>query len=323
MLFIKREMFWDRIIMKMDNLGDNANFGKAIDGKISVIISTYDDQIDFVIQCLNSLLYQEQIYDIVIIDSSKKDDIKKFCQSFSGKNENKVNYIYTPPKGLSDARNKGMKAAKKNIVAFTDSDCVTDENWARQICISFDSSTNGGLENVAVVGGKILPNWISKPNKILSDSAISQGFYSLFDMGEELKEIDQIYGGNFAINKRLIMGSFSTELGRKKDDANLLSGEETMLCRQVKEDNNLKIIYNPYAVVWHQIPEERSNFRWMWKRIYYGGFSRSVVGGVPTPKEVNIPYNIYDSIFLTIFIIPYICGLINGLIYRPKDIGQK
>jgi glycosyltransferase involved in cell wall biosynthesis len=303
--------------MKMDKTIDD-NIGNKVDNKvdnskISVAISTYDDPINFVRQCLNSLLTQDQIFDIIVIDSSKKDDIKKLCQSFNGNKNNKINYIYTPPRGLSDARNKGINVAKKNIVAFTDSDCITDKHWARYICVSFDSSVNGGVENVAIVGGKVIPSWISKPNKILSDSAISQGFYSLFDMGEELKEVDQIYGGNFAINKSLTIGNFHTELGRKKDNDSLLSGEETMLCRQVKK-NKLKIMYNPCAVVWHQIPEERSNFKWMWKRMYYGGISRSAVGGMPTPKEVNISYNIYDSIFLVIFIIPYLCGLINGFI---------
>lgn len=283
-----------------------------INDGISVVVSTYDDPINFIDQCINSLLCQEKVFEVIIIDSSKKDDIKKFCQSLKNDNNNKINYIYTPPKGLSDARNKGMNVAKKNTVAFTDSDCITDKNWAKNIYISFYASTkNNVAENVAIVGGKVVPRWISKPNKILSNSAISQGFYSLFDMGEELREVDQIYGGNFAINKSLIEGSlFSTELGRKKNE-NLLGGEETRLCKQAKK-NNLKIIYNPDAIVWHQIPEERSNFRWMWKRIYYGGISRVIVGGRPTPKEVNIPYSIYDAIFLMIFIFPYTYGIIKA-----------
>lgn len=287
---------------------------KTDECEISVVISTYDDPIDFVEQCLNSLLFQEKVSEIIVVDSSKKDHINKFCQSINGIS-NKIKYIYTPPKGLSDARNRGMNIAKKNIVAFTDSDCIADKNWADNIWISFNSA-----ENVAIVGGKVLPRWISIPNKILYKSAIAQGFYSLFDMGEELRKVDQIYGANFAINKNLIAGNlFSIELGRSKDNIkeNLLSGEETVLCRRVKK-NNLNIIYNPLAVMWHQIPKERSNFKWMWKRIYYGGISRATVGGKLTPNEVNIPYNLYDSIFLIIFIIPYLYGLFKTVCINIK-----
>lgn len=277
-----------------------------VDG-ISVITSTYDDPITFVDQCLTSLLSQEKVCEIIIVDSSRKDEIKKFCHSLGN---SKINYIYTPPKGLSDARNKGMSITKKNIIAFTDADCIVDNNWADNIFLSFKT------KDTAIVGGKVLPMWISKPNRILYNSAIAQGFYSSFDMGEELKEVHQIFGGNFAINKNLVTGQFfSPELGRGK--GNLLGGEETQLCREV-EMKKLKIIYNPLAIVLHQIPEERSKMKWMWKRMYYGGINRMAVGGRPTPKVVNISYNLYDAIFLIIFIVPYIYGLFNGLKLRSR-----
>lgn len=267
---------------------------------ISVVVSTYDDPIGFVSQCLNSLLHQETISDIVVVDSSKKDDIKRLCISLDN---DKINYIYTPPKGLSDARNKGIKIAKKDIVAFTDADCIVDKSWAKNICGSFS-------ENVAIVGGKILPKWIVIPNKILLNSAIAQGFYSSFDMGEELKEVPQIFGADFAINKKLTEDQiFLSQLGRRKE--NLLCGEELDFCKRVKA-NNLKIIYNPSMVVWHQIPEERTKFGWIWNRMYYGGITRAMLGGQPTPKTVNfVSYNFYDILFLAIFTAPYLYGMLS------------
>lgn len=276
---------------------------------ISVVISTYDDPIIFLGQCLGSLLHQEEIYEIIIVDSSKKDDIKIFCGSL--KNDN-IKYIYTPPKGLSDARNKGIEISKKDIVAFTDSDCITDKDWAKNIENSF-------RDNVAIVGGKILPKWITNHNKILCGSTIAQGFYSLFNMGDELKEVEQVFGGNFAINKNLIKHQFLTELGRKKE--NLLGGEESRLCQQVLE-RNLKIIYNPLAIVWHQIPKERS-FRWVWRRMYYGGINRATIGGKMTPNVVNASYNLYDILFLSLFTISYIYGYIYGyLLWHIKRINN-
>ncbi|VVB91060.1 Glycosyltransferase AglG [uncultured archaeon] len=284
---------------------------------ISIVISTYDDPINFVSQCLNSLLHQKRVDEIIVVDSSKKDDIKSLCHSLGS---DKINYIYTPPKGLSDARNKGINIARNDIIAFTDADCIVDKNWAENIYISFDERKNNE-DMVAIVGGKVLPKWISKPNRILYYSSIAQGFYSLFDMGDKLKEVDQIFGANFAIDRNLITGYFSKDLGRKKE--NLLCGEETKLCKQTKE-NKLKIIYNPLAIVWHQIPEERSKFKWIWKRIYYGGISRALVGGKPTPKTVDsFSYNLYDGIFLAIFIIPYTYGFLkarfeNGKFFRRE-----
>jgi glycosyltransferase involved in cell wall biosynthesis len=298
--------------MDLDNMNvDKVNFNNTSNDlknlKISVIVCTYDDPIDFLCQCMNSLLPQERICEIVIVDSSKKDDIKKLCDSL---NNIKIKYIYTVPKGLSDARNKGVRSSIKDIVAFTDADCIVDDNWAENIGNSFSKDT-------AIVGGKILPKWLSKPNKILLNSAIAQGFYSSFDMGDKMEEVDQIFGGNFAINKNLTGQLFETELGRKKE--NLLSGEETELCQRIKS-KGLKIIYNPLVLVWHQIPKERTKFKWMLKRIYYGGISRALVGGMPNPKVVKyLNYNIYDMIFLTIFSIPYLYGIFKGELVKNKN----
>lgn len=271
--------------------------------KISVIVSTYDDPINLIDQCLNSLLSQEAIYEIIIMDSSKKEDIKKFCHTL---NIDKIKYFYTPPKGLSEARNEGIRVSKKNILAFTDVDCIVDLNWAKNISTSF-------AENVAVVGGKVLPKWTVKPNKIFFHSSIAQGFYSLFDMGSDLKEVDQIFGGNFAVNRSLISNqNFLAHIGRRKE--NLLCGEEIDFCRRIKK-KNLKIIYNPEAIVWHQIPVERTKFKWMWKRMYYSGITRAMLGGNPTPRTVEYTnYNIFDLIFIIFFSIPYAIGIIKTLL---------
>ncbi len=284
-----------------------------VDG-ISVVVCTYDDPIDLMSQCLESLLFQEKIHEIVVIDSSKKDNIKKLCynQNNDEKNEkndknykNKINYVYAPPKGLSDARNKGIEISKKDIVAFTDADCIADKNWAENICNSFSMLDS---EKVAIIGGKVLPRWLSEnPNKMLTNSAIAQGFYSLYDMGVGAKEVDQIFGGNFAINKRLIKGQiFLSQLGRGKE--NLLCGEELDFCWRIKA-NNLKVVYNPSMIILHQIPEERISVKWMWRRMYYSGITRAMIGGKPTPRTVDVSYNFYDIIFLTLFIVPYLYGL--------------
>lgn len=270
------------------------------DDRISVVICIYDDPIELFKICIDSLLRQEKIDEIIVVDSSKSDHVKKFYNI----NNEKIRYVYMSPKGLSEARNMGMSLSKMNIVAFTDSDCIVDKNWAENIYISF-------VGDIAVVGGKVLPKWISKPNKIFLNSAIAQGFFSLFDMGEDTKDVNQIFGGNFAINKSLITNQmFLSELGRRKE--NLLGGEEIDFCRRVIA-NKLKITYNPSVIVWHQIPEERTKLKWMWKRLYYSGITRVMLGGMPTPKVVNyVKYNIYDILFLMIFVIPYLYGLFKA-----------
>jgi glycosyltransferase involved in cell wall biosynthesis len=112
---------------------------------MTTVVCTYNDPINFVKECLNSLLSQEEVKEIVVVDSSDNDSIKNFCFKL---NENKIKYVYTPPKGLSDARNKGIEVIKNNIIAFTDSDCIADNYWAKNICKAFEYD-----DSVTIVGG--------------------------------------------------------------------------------------------------------------------------------------------------------------------------
>lgn len=271
---------------------------------MSVVVCTYDDPIEFFAKCMNSLLTQSVIKEIIVVDSSKKSTIKDFCIRYE-----KIKYYYTRPRGVSEAKNEGVTHCDCNIVAFTDCDCIVHEKWAENLLGSFS-------DNVAIVGGKIFPKWLSKPNKIFLNSTIAQGFYSFFDMGDELKDVDMIFGGGFAINKSLIKGHIFSPNLRKKE--NLICGEETTLCKRVRNDN-LRVIYNPSIIIWHQIPKERANFGWLAKRLYYGGITKILSGGMPTPKVVNDPYNFYDAAFLVIFITPYIFGLFNGTLMVLKE----
>lgn len=261
---------------------------------ISVVICTYDEPMELFESCINSLSVQETIKELIVIDSSKNSFIKDFCIKKGGN----IRYYYTLPRGVSEAKNEGVLHSYCDIVAFTDSDCMVEKDWAKNLYTSFS-------ENVAIVGGKILPKWLVEPNKIFLNSAIVQGFYSLFDMGDQLKEVEIIFGGGFAVNKTLIKGHVFRNSLRTKE--NLICGEETDLCKRVKE-NKLKVIYNPSVIIWHQIPRERISFRWMWKRVYSSGITRAMLGGKPTPKVVNVPYNFYDVLFLSIFIVPYLYG---------------
>lgn len=283
-----------------------------IDDSISVVVCTYDDPIKLFDECIYSLLSQDKLEEIIVIDSSKSDIIKNACEM---KKDERIKYVYMTPSGLSDARNKGIILSRKDIVAFTDSDCIVDNNWIKNIRQSFNK------KHIAVVGGKVLPKWISRPNKLFYNSAIAQGFYSLFDMGPNVIYVEQIFGGNFAINKKLITNqNFLRELGRRKE--NLLCGEEIDFCRKIIA-NELKILYNPSIIVWHQIPEDRIKIKWMWKRTYYSGITRAMLGGRPTPKVVNyVKYNIYDILFLVLFILPYLYGIFIFQIRQMLRTGQ-
>ena len=119
--------------------------------EVSVIIPTYN-RASFLKEAIESVLNQEYSnYELIIIDDGSIDNTKEIIELFEGK----LKYYYQPHKGVSPARNAGLKLAQGNFIAFLDSDdlwkkeklkvqmefmkshpeikvCYTEEIWIRK-----------------------------------------------------------------------------------------------------------------------------------------------------------------------------------------------
>ena len=266
--------------------------------EISVVIRTFNEPESILRECIESVVKQEEVSaDIVVIDSSNGDYIKNMCEDYE-----QIRYFYISSTGLSDGRNKGIEVSNHRYVAFTDPDCVTGQFWLKELYQAFKTGAS-------ITGGKVLPRWLSKPPVLLKKSQLARSNLSLLDLGGRIIEVGKIFGANFAIDKAIVhkTGNFSRNLGRV--GGTLLSGEETDFCKRARL-HGFKVVYTPYAVVEHQIPSSRLTFKWSFKRMYYGGLSRAVRGGNPEP--ISTKYNTYDYIFLAIFFLPYLVGMLRG-----------
>jgi len=113
---------------------------------VSVIIPVYNDSRLF--STLDTLKKQSyfncQI--IVVDDCSDKVDIKSICGQFFG-----INYIKSDTNiGSYACRNIGIQAAKGEILAFTDGDCILDKDWIQEGINKLESDIN-----LSIIGGKI------------------------------------------------------------------------------------------------------------------------------------------------------------------------
>lgn len=84
---------------------------------VSVIIPTYNSQ-DYIREAVDTVLKQTYAnLEIIIVDSST-DDTKQALERYG----EKVRYFYQEPKGVSAARNFGLRQARGSLVAFQDAD---------------------------------------------------------------------------------------------------------------------------------------------------------------------------------------------------------
>lgn len=88
--------------------------------KLSIIVPVYNVE-NYIVECLESLINQtlDPIEIIVVDDGSKDSSIEKIKNMIDG---DRVKLIVQENKGLSGARNTGLKVAKGEYIAFVDSD---------------------------------------------------------------------------------------------------------------------------------------------------------------------------------------------------------
>jgi hypothetical protein len=100
---------------------------------ISVIVCTYNGGTTLR-ACLESLQkLRHPNHEVLVIDDGSTDDIASIVKPFA-----EVRYLRQEHAGLSVARNRGMREARGSILAYTDDDCIVDEDWLTHIAAGFN-----------------------------------------------------------------------------------------------------------------------------------------------------------------------------------------
>ncbi len=97
--------------------------------KVSVIVPTYNEEKN-ILKCLKPLGNQtlpRNEYEIIVVDGGSSDNTVKLAKKYA----NKV--MQQKSKGISGARNDGVRTAKGDIIATTDADCRVPKDWLEKI----------------------------------------------------------------------------------------------------------------------------------------------------------------------------------------------
>jgi glycosyltransferase involved in cell wall biosynthesis len=74
-------------------------------------------------------------WELVIVDNGSTDGTAVLLDSFAERIP--MSRVFEPCKGLSRARNAGLHAARGEILAFTDDDCIPSPDWLSEIVVQF------------------------------------------------------------------------------------------------------------------------------------------------------------------------------------------
>src|SRR5438552_1016904 len=197
---------------------------------VSVIVCSYNGgkTLAACLDSLGKLNYPE--YEVILVDDGSTDDTAYIAAQFP-----QVRYIHQSNHGLSHARNTGAAAAAKGeVLAYTDSDCMADVDWLYYLIGTLVSGDYAG-----VGGPNITPpaqNWIQ------ACVAAAPGGPSHVLLTDTIAE--HIPGCNMAFYRWAFesAGGFDPEYHKAGDDVDF--------CWRIQQAGWV-IAFSPTAIVWH------------------------------------------------------------------------
>ncbi len=194
---------------------------------VSVIIPVYNDF--RIVKCLKALknqTYPRERYEIIVVDNNSD---KHFLTNLR---KYKIRLL-SAKEGTYAARNKGIKAAKGDILAFTDADCIPAKEWIEK---GVDAIRN---QAAGLVAGKI--ELFPKGNR----PTIAEMFEIITGFRQELYVKKWHFGAtaNVFTKKQVInkVGPFNDYL---------ISGGDLEFGKRIFEAGYMQI-YAPEVIVWH------------------------------------------------------------------------
>ncbi len=208
---------------------------------VSVVIATLNRS-EQIAKCIERFLdlapKPGAAWELIVVDNGSTDDTAERIKALQAQCDFPLSYIFEPTPGVSAARNAGIRAARHDILAFTDDDCRVDPSWLHSIQQVFADDPA-----VAMVGGRV----------DLFDPEDYEISIRRFDDRYEIKTIDDMFtrliGCNIAISAAALAGAgaFDTAMG---PGTRFKAGEDHELFYRVLKGGG-KVVYEPSVRVEH------------------------------------------------------------------------
>lgn len=235
----------------------------------SVVICTYsEERWELLLRSIDSALSQSPAPAEVIVVVDYNDAL--LARVIEGRGDLVVVVPNHERKGLSGARNSGVRAARSRYVAFLDDDAMAEPGWLRCLLAPFADP------GVVGVGGLAVPDW-------------DQGHGPRWLPEEFFWVVGCHYGGHrtspgpirnpiganmaFAREDLISVGGFSSEFSTPPFDR----CDDTEIGIRLTNRTGRTIVFEPTAIVQHNVSRERQQFSYFRRRCMLEGRAKAAL----------------------------------------------
>lgn len=205
------------------------------------------------------------VVELLLVDNKSTDNTREVFDSHRSE-KFRLAYVFEPVRGLSNARNAGLRSANGEIILFTDDDVCPAPDWLLNMLGPYSNP------NVSAVQGRIVldfggpaPHWLQGRHRtFLAESGFGPS---------PIPEAAGFIGANMSFRRSVAadVGPFSGLLGAGR----VGFGEEDDYSVRLQK-KGYKIYYEPSACVRHMIAVSRLNPEYFESTAFRMGLSLSL-----------------------------------------------
>jgi GT2 family glycosyltransferase len=236
---------------------------------VSVVICAYcESRWDALVEAVASAHEQNPVPDEVVVVIDHNDAL--LARATSALRDALV-VANAESRGLSGARNTGVRHASGAIVAFLDDDASARPGWLLALTRAFEDAS------VIGVGGVALPVWESSAPAWLPPEFLWVVGCSYRGLPAQRAEIRNPIGANMAFRRVVLerVGGFTDGIGRIGRTP--LGCEETELSIRARKATGGRIVQRHDAVVEHLVSDDRVSWSYFRRRCWAEGLSKVAV----------------------------------------------
>jgi len=221
---------------------------------VSIIVPCYNAE-KYISECIESLLsldYPENKLEIIIVDNNSQDNTQEIIKKYPVVClcEDKIQSSYA-------ARNRGIKYAKGDILAFTDSDCIVTKRWLLKAIPGFAD------KKIGCIAGEIEGY---EPETIVEEYLTDRGCLSQ----------ETTLRGQFLPYPQTANAIYRREVFEKIRlfEEHWISSGDADIAWRMQLETDYKIKYCPEALVFHR---HRSNVKSLFKQRVKWGYGKVIL----------------------------------------------
>ena len=279
----------------------------------SVVVCAYTfERLELTTACIRAVLAQPERPEVIVVTDHNDELGTALRERFPT-----VRVVPNGQRrGLGGARNSGVEASSRALVAFVDDDAEPSPRWLSALGAPFADA------RVAVVGGDAEPVWQGATPSWFPDEYLWVVGCSYRGMARE-GVVRNPLGCNMAFRRQTLVdvGGFDETLGRL---GSLPFGlEETELCvRLTRANPSSRIVMAEGAAVRHHVPPGRQRPSYFLQRCFYEGIGKAQLRDLASSAALSSERS-YALRVLPVAVIRDLAGIIrlDRPLTRLKRIG--